>query len=120
MIILYACTAPVGGFVSGRLFRQLGGDAWLANALFAALVFPVPLALVFVWANSVALAHGSSAALPAVAVIIVVALYGLVAFPFTLGGAILGRQISTDFHAPCRTTRLHVFHFHPAKAADTA
>lgn len=106
MIILYACTAPVGGFVSGRLFRQLGGDAWLANALFAALVFPVPLALVFVWVNSVALAHGSSAALPAVAVIIVVALYGLVAFPFTLGGAILGRQISTDFHAPCRTTRL--------------
>jgi hypothetical protein len=106
MIILYACTAPVGGFVSGRLFRQLGGDAWLANALFAALVFPVPLALVFVWVNSVALAHGSSAALPAVAVIIVVALYGLLAFPFTLGGAILGRQISTDFHAPCRTTRL--------------
>ena len=106
MIILYACTAPVGGFISARLYRQLGGDAWLANALIAALVFPAPLTLVFMWVNSVALAHGSSAALPLIAVVIVFALYGLVAFPLTLGGAIFGRQMSTDFRAPCRTTRL--------------
>jgi len=106
MIILYACSAPIGGFLSARLYRQFGGDAWLANALFAALIFPVPLSLVFMWVNSVALAHGSSAALPAIAVIIVVALYSLIAFPLTLGGAILGRQMSTDFRAPCRTTRV--------------
>merc|ERR1712072_64472 len=84
----------------------IGGKAWLSNALVTATVFPAPLALVFMWVNSVALAHGSSAALPVVAVIIVVALYGLVAFPLTIGGAILGRQMSTDFRAPCRTTRL--------------
>merc|ERR1712072_1635409 len=84
----------------------IGGKAWLSNALVTATVFPAPLALVFMWVNSVALAHGSSAALPVVAVVIVVALYGLVAFPLTLGGAILGRQMSTDFRAPCRTTRL--------------
>lgn len=106
MIILYACTAPIGGFVSARLYRQIGGKAWLSNALVTATVFPIPLVLVFTWVNSVALAHGSSAALPVVAVFIITALYGLVALPLTLGGAILGRQLSSDFNAPCRTTRL--------------
>mmetsp|Transcript_30691 Transcript_30691/g.94947 ORF Transcript_30691/g.94947 Transcript_30691/m.94947 type:complete len:504 (+) Transcript_30691:140-1651(+) len=106
MIILYVCTAPIGGFVSARLYRQLGGDAWLANALLASVVFPCPLVLVFTWVNSVALAHGSSAALPFVAVVIISTLYGLVAIPLTLGGAILGRHLSEDFGAPCRTTRL--------------
>jgi hypothetical protein len=106
MIILYACTAPIGGFVSARLYRQIGGKAWLSNALVTATVFPIPLALVFTWVNSVALAHGSSAALPVVAVFIITALYGLVALPLTLGGAILGRQLSSDFNAPCRTTRV--------------
>lgn len=106
MIILYACTAPIGGFVSARLYRQMGGNAWLSNALVTATVFPIPLALVFTWVNSVALAHGSSAALPIVALFIIIALYSLVALPLTLGGAILGRQLSSDFKAPCRTTRL--------------
>ncbi len=106
MIILYVCAAPIGGFVAARLYRQLGGDAWLANALIAALIFPTPLALVFVWVNSVALAHGSSAALPAIAVIIIVTLYCLAAMPLTIGGAIIGRQMSNDFKAPCRTTRV--------------
>ncbi|KAJ8599045.1 hypothetical protein CTAYLR_009812 [Chrysophaeum taylorii] len=106
MIVLYALASPVAGFTSARLYRQLGGEAWLSNALLATLAFPVPLALVFVWVNSVALAHGSSAALPFVAIIIVVALFALVAFPLSIGGAILGRQMAVDFRAPCRTTRV--------------
>jgi len=106
MIVLYVCSAPVGGFVAARLYRQLGGDAWLANALVSCLIFPTPLVLVFMWVNSVALAHGSSAALPIIAVIIILVLYGLVALPLGLCGAIIGRKVSTDFRAPCRTTRV--------------
>lgn len=106
MIILYVCAAPIGGFVAARLYRQVGGEAWLANALMTALVFPAPLAFVFMWVNSVAVAHASSAALPVFAVIIIAALYCLVALPLTIGGAIVGRQLSTDFKAPCRTTRV--------------
>lgn len=106
MIVLYAISSPVCGFVSARLYRQLGGDAWLSNALIATLAFPVPLVFVFMWVNSVALAHGSSAALPFVAVLIIAALFALVAFPLSIGGAILGRQTASDFRAPCRTTRV--------------
>ena len=106
MIVIYAMTAPVGGFVSGRLFRQLGGDAWLANALLSVLVFPAPLAFVFSWINSVALAHGSSAALPATAIAGIIALFALVAFPLGLAGALVGRHTASDFKAPCRTTRV--------------
>mmetsp|Transcript_27999 Transcript_27999/g.85882 ORF Transcript_27999/g.85882 Transcript_27999/m.85882 type:complete len:588 (+) Transcript_27999:41-1804(+) len=106
MIVLYAVASPVGGFVSGRLYRQLTGDAWLANALLAVLVFPAPLVAVFAWVNSVALAHGSSAALPASAVAGIVALFALVALPLGLAGALVGRHTATDFKAPTRTTRV--------------
>jgi len=106
MIVLYALTSPVSGFCSARLYRQFGGEAWLVNALVAVLVFPVPLVVVFAWVNSVALAHGSSAALPATAVAIILALYVLVAFPLGIAGALVGRHTAGDFKAPCRTTRV--------------
>ncbi|KAJ1463256.1 hypothetical protein M885DRAFT_504871 [Pelagophyceae sp. CCMP2097] len=106
MITLYTVTAPVCGFVAGRLYRQLGGESWLLNAILSAIAFPLPLTFVFAWVNTVALAHGSSAALPAVAVVIITALYGLCAFPLTIFGAVVGRRVSEDLRVPCRTTRV--------------
>jgi len=106
MIILYALTSPFGGFWSARIYRQLGGDAWLANALLTVFIFPVPLVAVFFWVNSVALAHGSTAALPFGAVMIILLLFLLVALPLGVAGALIGRHTASDFKAPCRTTRV--------------
>ena len=106
IIVLYALTSFVGGFVSARLFRQLGGQAWVWNTVLTALVFPVPLSGVFTWVNSVAWMHGSTAALPLVAVFIIMALYALVALPLTVIGAIAGRNTAADLDAPCRTNKV--------------
>lgn len=106
MILLYALTSFVGGFVGARLYRQLGGLAWVWNTVITALVFPLPLTGVFSWVNTVAWLHGSTAALPMVAVMIVAALYALVSFPLTVIGAICGRASASDFEAPCRTKKM--------------
>merc|ERR1712185_429607 len=99
-------TTFVGGFVGARLYRQLGGLAWVWNTVITALVFPLPLTGVFSWVNTVAWLHGSTAALPMVAVMIVAALYALVSFPLTVIGAICGRASASDFEAPCRTKKM--------------
>lgn len=63
-ILIYALSAVFGGMVSGRLYKQLKGKNWVWNVVLTASVFPVPLALVFGWVNTVAWHHGSTAALP--------------------------------------------------------
>ena len=104
MIVLYALTSFIGGFVGARLYRQFDGLNWVWNTVLTALVFPAPLMCIFMWVNTVAWSRGSSAALPWHTVMIIAALYALVSFPLTVIGAIAGRNLSTGFEAPCRTT----------------
>merc|ERR1719181_1160635 len=106
MIVLYALTSFIGGFISARLYRQFEGLNWVWNTVLTALVFPAPLVAIFMWVNTVAWNRGSSAALPWHTVIIIGALYLLVSFPLTVIGAIAGRNLSSDFEAPCRTTKV--------------
>jgi len=106
MIVLYALTSFVGGFISARLYRQFHGSNWVWNTVMNAMVFPAPLSFIFMWVNSVAWSRGSTAALPWHTVMIIVALYLLVSFPLTVIGAIAGRNLSSDFVAPSRTTKV--------------
>lgn len=48
----------------------------------------------------------STAAVPFYPVMVIVALFVFIAFPMTVIGAIVGRRTTSDFQAPCRTTRV--------------
>ena len=74
-----------------------------SNALVTATAPLIPLAPCFTWVSPVALAHGSSAALPVVAVFIITVSMALLP-PATPGGIYLGGR--RRFNAPCRTTCL--------------
>ncbi|CAM9119615.1 unnamed protein product [Ascophyllum nodosum] len=106
ILVLYCATAWVGGFMSARLYRQFGGRSWAWNAVMSSLVFPLPLLGVFSIVNSIAWYQSSTAALPLYPVAVIAAMFLFIAFPMTVLGAILGRRVSTDFEAPCRTTRV--------------
>lgn len=70
VIIIYAFCGCVGGFVAGRLFKQLHGANWVWNVIMTAGVFPVPLAAVFLWLNMTAVMHQSTAALPLTTILV--------------------------------------------------
>jgi transmembrane 9 superfamily member 2/4 len=63
-ILIYALCGLCGGFVAGRLFKQLKGANWVWNTMLTASVFPVPLCLVFSYVNTLAWNSHSTAALP--------------------------------------------------------
>lgn len=106
IIVLYAMTAGVGGYHSARLYRQLGGQRWVWNILLSVLVIPGPLLAIFSFLNSVAIWNDSSAALPFGTIMIVLALFILVALPLTVIGGIMGRNLAGEFSAPCRTNKI--------------
>lgn len=62
-VFLYALTAGVAGFVSGRLYKALGGTEWAANCGIVMLLFCAPLLATFSLLNSIAWAYGVSACL---------------------------------------------------------
>ena len=85
----------------------MGGKAWVRCVLFTAGLFPVPVTFVFMWVNTVALAHGSTSALPFTTILTITFIYACVAFPLTVLGGILAKNYAShDFNAPTRTTKV--------------
>ena len=106
-VINYALTSVVGGYVSTRLYFQMNGKAWARCVIVSALLFPLPTTIVFAWANSVAMAHGSISALPIGTILSMLCLYGFISLPSTLLGGILAKQYGKkDMEAPTRTTKV--------------
>lgn len=79
---------------------------WVWNILLCVFIIPGPLLIVFSFLNSVAIWNDSSAALPFGTIMIVLALFMLVALPLTVIGGIAGRNTAGDFNAPCRTNKI--------------
>ncbi len=107
VVVLYCLTSIVGGYTSIRLYRQMNGKNWVQCVLITAFLFPAPVVAVFMWVNTVAIAHGSTSALPFTAILTVTALYIFISFPLTVVGGILAKNYaSAEFNAPTRTTKV--------------
>mmetsp|Transcript_11998 Transcript_11998/g.22452 ORF Transcript_11998/g.22452 Transcript_11998/m.22452 type:complete len:609 (+) Transcript_11998:180-2006(+) len=106
-VITYTLTSVVGGYISTKLYFQMSGKAWARTVVVTTLLFPAPVGIVFAWANSVAMAHGSISALPFSTIVTILSLYVFVCLPLTLLGGILAKQYAKkDLEAPTRTTKV--------------
>lgn len=105
LLLLYAATAAVAGYVAGSYYGQLGGQAWVRTTLLTASALGAPLLTAFAIANSIALAYGSTAALPVGTIVGLTALWAVVTLPLTVVGAIVGKNGRSPFYAPTRTTK---------------
>jgi len=106
-VVLYCLTSFIAGYSSIRLYRQMNGKNWVRCIIITAGLFPVPTTFVFMWVNSIAMAHGSTSALPFTAILTVMALFMFISFPTTIFGGILAKNYGpADFNAPTRTTKV--------------
>merc|ERR1719223_1037983 len=105
--VIYSLMSAVGGYSSTKLFFQMNGKTWARCVLLTALLFPLPVVLVFSWVNSVAILHGSTSALPFGAIVTLAGLYGFISVPLTLVGGIMAKNYAPkDMQAPTRTTKV--------------
>lgn len=105
-ILLYALTCCVSGYVSSHFYRQIGGERWVWNIILTTSLFSVPFFLTWSVVNSVHWANGSTQALPATTILLLLTVWLLVGFPLTVIGGIFGKNNASSFDAPCRTKNI--------------
>ncbi|XP_077518018.1 transmembrane 9 superfamily member 1-like [Amblyomma americanum] len=100
--VLYALTSCIAGFVSSKMYRQMGGTKWVTNVNLVSCLFFIPLFLVWSIQNSTAWIYHSTQALPATTVVLLLLVWICCGYPLTLMGGILGKNCAGPFEAPCR------------------
>eukprot|EP00002_Diphylleia_rotans_P017514 TRINITY_DN3400_c0_g1_i2.p1 TRINITY_DN3400_c0_g1~~TRINITY_DN3400_c0_g1_i2.p1 ORF type:complete len:583 (+),score=84.59 TRINITY_DN3400_c0_g1_i2:58-1806(+) len=101
-IVLYALTSIIGGFVSGAILKRHLCNNWVRNVFLTACIFPGFCVAVGLFLNMIALYYHSLAAIPFGTMLSVFMIWAVVAFPLTVGGAILGRNVAGEPDFPCR------------------
>ena len=104
-VVLYAATAGLAGYSSGKLYKQMGGTNWVRNNILTAGLFFGPLFVVFSVNNSIAWSYGTTAALPFGTICIIIVIWALVTLPLTVLGGIAGKNAKEDFHAPAKPNK---------------
>ena len=57
LIVLYALTAGIAGYIAGSYYKQMDGRAWVRNILLTSVTFCGPLFIVFCINNTVAISY---------------------------------------------------------------
>ncbi|XP_053477406.1 transmembrane 9 superfamily member 1 [Ictalurus furcatus] len=105
-IVLYALTSCVSGYCSCSFYTQIHGHRWVWNIILTSTLFSAPLFLTWSVVNSVHWWSGSTQALPASTVLLLLGAWVLVGFPLTVIGGIVGKNRAGSFQAPCRTRNI--------------
>jgi len=105
MIVLYALTACISGYIAAKYYRQMEGENWVRNILLTCFVFCGPLFFTFCVLNTVAISYRSTAALPFGTIVIILIIWALVTIPLTIFGGIAGKNSPGEFQAPTRTNK---------------
>lgn len=103
IIVLYCLTSVVSGWVSGYWNIKMDAGDWVHTTAMTAILYPVPVFLVWLCLNSLSWHYSSTVALPFDTIISLFALYFLATFPLILAGAILAKNTTSPLRAPCHT-----------------
>ncbi|ORX51331.1 hypothetical protein DM01DRAFT_1324505 [Hesseltinella vesiculosa] len=101
-LVLYVLTSIIAGYASIKVYSSYGGRDWVHTVLLTAVLVPLAGCLVGGYINSLAIYYSSARAVPFVALLSVIAIWLLVAFPLTVLGAIIARRWSPTSDFPCR------------------
>lgn len=90
VLVLFPCLASVGGYVSARIYKLVGGENWKANAILTSFLFQGLIFGVFFILNLILWKKQSSAAIPYLTLLIMLALWFGVSVPLTFIGSYFG------------------------------
>ena len=107
MILLYTVYGFIGGYVSARVYKTMGGENWKLNiSLTPSLVSGIAFATFFVL-NLFLWARGSSGAVPFSTMLVILGIWFVISVPLSFAGSWIGFKhqvrLSRDLHH-CRKT----------------
>jgi len=105
VLVLFVCLATVGGYISARIYKSVGGERWKSNVIFTAFLFPGLIFGIFFILNLALWTKSSSAAIPFGTLVALLALWFGVSVPLTFLGAYLGFK-KPAIELPVRTNQI--------------
>jgi len=101
-IVFYAVTSFIAGYSGGSFYARNDGKNWIQTMLVTTGLFPGVCFVLAFFLNFIAIAYDSLATIPPTTMVIVFAIWALIAFPMTLIGTIVGRNWNGIADNPCR------------------
>ena len=90
MIMLYTIFGFVGGYISARVYKTFGGEAWKRNIVLTPVMIPGIVFGTFFLLNLFLWAKGSSGAVPFTTMLVLVAIWFIISVPLSFAGSWVG------------------------------
>lgn len=104
-IILYTILGIVGGYVSARTYKAMGGEQWKVNIALTPLLVPGIVFTAFFLLNLFLWAKQSSGAVPFTTMLVIVGIWFVISIPLSFTGSWLGFK-AAQIEAPVRTNQI--------------
>lgn len=104
-LVLYVCLGTPSGYVSARIYKMFGGEKWKSSVLSTAFLVPGVIFGIFFLLNLILWGNHSSAAVPFLILLALLALWFCVSVPLTFVGAYFGFKRRPIEH-PVRTNQI--------------
>lgn len=104
-IVCYVLLGTPAGYVSARLYKMFGGEKWMKNVLLTAFLCPGIVFVIFFVLNLVLWVNSSSAAMPFLTLLALLALWFCVSTPLVFLGSYFGFK-KQSIENPVRTNQI--------------
>ncbi|KAI8391495.1 uncharacterized protein BYT42DRAFT_197298 [Radiomyces spectabilis] len=105
MVIFFMVFSCISGFVSARIYKMNGGEAWKTNVVMNATLFPGVILGSLIGLNFFLIASDSSGAVPFGTMLALIGLWGIIALPLSVAGSYFGFRKPRIEH-PVRTNQI--------------
>ncbi|KAI5955167.1 TMN2 [Candida jiufengensis] len=92
MFIVYMSSSIISSYISGYLYRFLGGEDWKMNLILTPIIVPGILFGIFIFLNFFLISVDSSGAIPMGTMITIVMIWFLISIPLSVVGSILASK----------------------------
>ncbi|KAJ6114254.1 hypothetical protein N7486_000032 [Penicillium sp. IBT 16267x] len=105
ILLIYALFGAIGGYVSARVYKSFGGEAWKRNIIMTPLLIPGFIFCTFFLLNLFVWAKGSSGAVPFSTMLALVLIWFVISVPLSVAGSWVGfRQKAIE--GPTKTNQI--------------
>ncbi|PYH46999.1 transmembrane 9 family protein [Aspergillus saccharolyticus JOP 1030-1] len=105
ILIIYTLFGFIGGYVSARVYKSLGGDAWKRNIIMTPVLVPALIFGTFFLLNLFVWAKGSSGAVPFTTMLALVLIWFVISVPLSVAGSWLGFK-QQAIEGPTKTNQI--------------
>ncbi|KAF9890117.1 hypothetical protein FE257_006278 [Aspergillus nanangensis] len=105
ILLIYTVFGFIGGYVSARVYKSFGGEAWKRNIVLTPVLVPSLIFGTFFLLNLFVWAKGSSGAVPFTTMLALVMIWFVISVPLSVAGSWLGFK-QRPIEGPTKTNQI--------------